>query len=185
INTHPDKCFDKNNLRQDLFYRLSVVYLELPPLRKRKEDIKVLGEHFLKRYNKEFNKSVKEIDDKAMNSFMNYGWPGNVRELQHVIESAFNMIQDENKIKYKDLPQYLKERIESFDLSNQNFESQIIDNEKIPALEEVLENIEIELIKKSLDYSNGNISQAARNLNISRQSLQYKMKKYNIKKGDF
>ncbi|MGM0411357.1 MAG: sigma-54 interaction domain-containing protein [Bacillota bacterium] len=185
INTHPDKCFEENNLRQDLFYRLSVVYLELPPLRKRKEDIKVLGEHFLKKYNKVFNKEVKEIDDKAMNSFMSYDWPGNVRELQHVVESAFNMIQDENIIKYKDLPQYLKERIESFDLSNQNFESQVVDNEKIPALEEVLENIEVELIEKSLEHSNGNISQAARNLNISRQSLQYKMKKYNIKKGDF
>ena len=185
INTHPDQAFTENNLREDLFYRLSVVYIQLPPLRKRKDDIPVLVDYFIKKYNQKFSKNIKRVDDKVMNTFSTYKWPGNVRELQHVIESAFNMLQTEKEIKFEDLPQYIKERLESVDISVAGLNCNSVQGDELPPLEEVMENIEIKLIKKALEHSRGNISEAARSLSISRQSLQYKMKKYNIKKGDF
>ena len=185
INTHPDQAFAENNLREDLFYRLSVVYIELPPLRKRKDDIPILVDHFIEKYNNKFSKSIESVENDVMNTFKTYKWPGNVRELQHVIESAFNMLQNEKDISFKDLPQYIKERLESVDISVAGLNCRSIQGDELPPLEEVMENIEIKLIEKALEHSGGNISEAGRNLNISRQSLQYKMKKYNIKKGDF
>ena len=185
MNTHPDKAFSDNNLREDLFYRLSVVYIEIPPLRKRKDDISILVDYFIEKYNQNFSKNIKKVDEKVLNTFLNYNWPGNVRELQHVIESAFNMVQNKNIITYKDLPRYIKERLNNIDLSPVGLECTSIKKGELPPLEEVMEKLEIKLIKKSLEKSKGNISEAARNLSISRQSLQYKIKKYNIKKGDF
>jgi len=185
MNTHPDKAFSENKLREDLFYRLSVVYIEIPPLRKREEDISVLVDYFLEKYNQKFSKNIKEIDEKVINTFLNYSWPGNVRELQHVIESAFNMVQNENKITHEILPRYIRERLNNIDLSPVGLDCNSIKEDELPPLEEVMENLEVKLIKKSLERAEGNISEAARNLSISRQSLQYKIKKYNIKKDDF
>ena len=185
MNTHPDKALADNHLREDLFYRLSVVYIEIPPLRKREEDISVLVDYFIKKYNQKFSKNIKEVEEKVINTFLSYDWPGNVRELQHVIESAFNMLQNESKITYTDLPKYIKERLNNIDLSSVGLKCKSINGDGLPPLEEVMEKLEIKLIKKSLERSNGNISEAARNLSISRQSLQYKIKKYNIQKEEF
>lgn len=185
MNTHPDNAFQDNRLREDLFYRLSVVYIELPPLKDRRDDIPVLVDYFVEKYNNKFSKSIERVDDNLLEIFESYDWPGNVRELQHVIESAFNMIQNEMVVSFKNLPRYIKERLERTDISFSTLDCSPIKGEKLPPLEEVMENLEIKLIKKSLEKSAGNISEAARRLSISRQSLQYKMKKYNIKKGDF
>src|SRR6056297_676485 len=185
MNEIAELALAENKLREDLFYRLSVVYIEIPPLRKREEDISVLVDYFLEKYNQKFSKNIKEIDEKVINTFLNYSWPGNVRELQHVIESAFNMVQNENKITHEILPRYIRERLNNIDLSPVGLDCNSIKEDELPPLEEVMENLEVKLIKKSLERAEGNISEAARNLSISRQSLQYKIKKYNIKKGDF
>jgi len=111
--------------------------------------------------------------------FNNYDWPGNVRELQHIIESSFNMLQDENKLGIETLPGYIKGRMQKKENSKDNIGLDLSDD-KLPALEEVLENIESSLIKTALKRTDGNISSAARKLKISRQSLQYKLKKYNL-----
>ena len=181
MNTHPDKAFQESNLREDLFYRLSVVYLEIPPLRKRKEDISCLVDHFIDMYNAKFSKSIKGVGQDLKEVLKKYDWPGNVRELQHVIESAFNMLQNDEYIVYDDLPRYIKERLNSSEVSVQGINCTTHPGDSLPPLEEVMEEIEVQLIETALKRTDGNISAAARKLNISRQSLQYKIKKYEVK----
>jgi arginine utilization regulatory protein len=183
MNMHPDNAFEENRLREDLYYRLSVVYIHLPPLRKRKDDILLLTDNFIKHYNKKFNKNITGLDHKLKNVFINYKWPGNVRELKHVIESTYNVKQIGEKIEVGDLPGYIKERLDQ----NRNINSKIsVENDienlnDLPSLDLYLEEIELNLIKNALEKTNNNISAAARELDISRQSLQYKLKKYNLK----
>ncbi len=179
MNMNPDKAFREQKLREDLFYRLSVVYLELPPLRERREDIPVLTAHFIDLYNQRFNKSIKSIDKELEDIFEVYDWPGNIRELQHVIECVFNMLQSEEIICFRDLPGYIKERIKSPDMAVDNVLFTVTGTQ-VPSLDEVLENIEQKLISTALETTGGNISAAARKLKVSRQSLQYKLKKYMI-----
>ena len=183
MNMHPDKAFEENRLREDLYYRLSVVYIYLPPLRKRKDDIMLLTDRFINHYNKKFNKNITGLEQKLKNVFKKYRWPGNVRELKHVIESAYNVKQMGDKIEVADLPGYIIERLDQ----NRNIDSDIEVNSQLenkgnlPPLDRYLEDIEVKLIKNALDKTNNNISAAARKLDISRQSLQYKLKKYNLK----
>ena len=183
MNMHPDKAFKENKLREDLFYRLSVVYIEIPPLRERKDDVSCLVNHFIEMYNKEFSRSVKGVDRDLYSILKKYDWPGNVRELQHVIESAFNMLQNSDYINFEDLPRYLKDRLKSSEITiqGQGINCTTFSADSLPPLEEVMEEIEIQLIETALERTEGNISAAARKLNISRQSLQYKIKKYGIK----
>ena len=183
MNMHPDKAFEKNLLREDLYYRLSVVYIYLPPLRKRKDDIFLLTDHFIEQYNKEFDKNITGLSNKLKDVFKNYPWPGNVRELKHVIESAYNIKQLGDKIEIDDLPGYIRERLGQNRniINNWNAEDRIKDNENLPSLENYLEEIEVKLIENALEKTNDNISAAARKLDISRQSLQYKLKKYDLK----
>jgi arginine utilization regulatory protein len=185
MNMHPDLAFKENILREDLYYRLSVVYIHLPPLRKRRDDIFLLAEHFINHFNKKFNKEILGLDDEIKKAFQSYSWPGNVRELKHVIESAYNVKQFGDEIQIKDLPGYIRERMgQNRNMSVGNgFQSNIssLDSDEMPPLDEYLEKIELNLIKDALKKTNHNISAAARKLEISRQSLQYKLKKYNLK----
>src|SRR5690606_10144607 len=87
-NIEPRKLVEEGKLREDLYYRLNVIYFHIPPLRERKEDIPLLVDHFIKICNSRMNKSVKGVDQEVMEYFLNYDWPGNVRELQNVIESV-------------------------------------------------------------------------------------------------
>lgn len=177
MNMPPDQAFKENKLREDLFYRLSVVYLELPPLRERTADISILLDYFVQLYNKKFSREIKGIDRELEEVFLLYDWPGNVRELQHVIESGFNLLQQEEALSYAQLPLYIKERLKNKQLTGDGIELTRPDQE-LPTLEQVLTEIELKLIKTALARSGGNISAAARLLNISRQSLQYKIKKH-------
>ncbi len=183
MNMHPDKAFEKDLLREDLYYRLSVVYIYLPPLRKRTDDIFLLTNHFIKQYNKEFDKNISDLSNKLKDVFKKYPWPGNVRELKHVIESAYNIKQLGDEIEIDDLPGYIRERLGQNRniLNNWTTEEKIKDNEDLPSLESYLEEIEMKLIKNALEKTDHNISAAARELDISRQSLQYKLKKYELK----
>ncbi len=183
MNMHPDKAFEKNLLREDLYYRLGVVYIYLRPLRKRKDDIFLLTEHFIEHYNKEFDKNITGLSNKLKDVFTNYQWPGNVRELKHVIESAYNIKQFGKKIKIDDLPGYIRERLGQNRnmINNWSAEDRIKDSEDLPPLEGYLEKIEVSLIENALEKTDYNISAAARELDISRQSLQYKLKKYDLK----
>ena len=100
-----------NRLREDLYYRLSVVTLCLPPLRERKEDIPALVQHFIEKYNIQFGLSVTDVDIHVREFLYAYDWPGNVRELEHVIEGSMNLVEDENIITAFHLPTRFRERI--------------------------------------------------------------------------
>ena len=109
INEDPLEAIAHNRLRQDLYYRLSVVTLCLPPLRERKEDIAYLVQHFIEKYNIQFDLSVKDVDLNVNNFFYKYDWPGNVRELEHIIEGSMNLIEDEDIITAFHMPTHFRE----------------------------------------------------------------------------
>jgi len=157
----------KENIRHDLYYRLSVVNINIPPLRERIDDIKLLSEHFLKKYSGVFGKNVTSISPE-LNSFMlKYGWPGNVRELENFIESAMLNVPEGKTV------------MESSD-ANKSIKDNPADNRTRP-IKVLLENMEIKLIEEALMMNRGNVKKAAEYLEIPRQTLQQKMKKYKLK----
>lgn len=171
INIDPRQALQDKALRDDLFFRLSVISLKVPPLRERRDDIHFLVEHFIKKYNSRLYKDVKYVSDDVEKFFMSYSWPGNVRELEHAIEGAMN-IADGDVIDSKCLPYYLGEIFKKSDVSQE-------DNE-IKSLKEALYSLERSLIEKALKKSGGNVTKAAEVLDVPRQTLQYKIGKYNI-----
>lgn len=111
INEDPLEAITHNRLREDLYYRLSVVTLCLPPLRERKEDIPALVQHFIEKYNIQFGLSVTDVDIHVREFLYAYDWPGNVRELEHIIEGSMNLVEDENIITAFHLPTRFREQI--------------------------------------------------------------------------
>lgn len=118
INEDPLEAITHNRLREDLYYRLSVVTLCLPPLRERKEDIPALVQHFIEKYNIQFELSVTDIDVHVREFLYAYDWPGNVRELEHIIEGSMNLVEDENIITAFHLPTRFRERIKKNSIRN-------------------------------------------------------------------
>ncbi len=161
---------EKGRFREDLFFRLNVVNIGLPPLRKRPEDIPVLAAHFVEQYAKETGKRKLGISPEAMEFLCNHRWPGNVREFEHAIERAV-LLSKGDYIEMKDLP---KDLIGFSDLEVP------IDWQKLSNLPETLDAIEKRLIEKALGLSNNVQSQAANLLGIPRANLQYRLKKHNL-----
>ncbi|KYH35989.1 arginine utilization regulatory protein RocR [Clostridium tepidiprofundi DSM 19306] len=168
LNEKPEKLIEEGRLRKDFYYRLSVIRIDIPPLRERKEDIIEFVNHFIEYYNAILGKNILGIDKCVLENFYEYDWPGNIRELKNVIESAVNMA-DNNAV-----------------LTREYFESKLINktyndfNIKDESLTHYLERIEKKIIELTLSENGNNISKAARKLKISRQKLQYKIKKYDL-----
>lgn len=160
-NIEPEKCVAEGIIRKDLFYRINVIYLKIPELKKRKSDIPILVEHFIEKYNRKFNLKLKGITKAAMERMLSYDWPGNVRELQYVIEGLMNMKESEY-IECEDLPEYIK-------------------NNGSRSIFQLLEDNERSIILDAMKLWNSNISKTAEYLKIPRQTLQYKIKKFQIK----
>lgn len=171
INTDPMKALEEKTIRNDLFYRLSVISMKVPPLVDRKEDIIQLINYFIDKYNEKLQKNVKGISDEVKNFFMFYHWPGNVRELEHTIEGAMNIV-DEEYVDIKSLPYYLGEIYKKSE--------NVTTTNAIKPLRETLQDVEKKILKQALNKSDGNISHAAQILDIPRQTLQYKIMKYRI-----
>lgn len=171
INEEADKLIEEGKLRKDFYYRLSVIKINIPPLRERREDIKELCQYFLKYYNRILFKNVSEISEDVMKGFMNYDWPGNVRELKNSIESAMNMV---------DMGEILTKECFINKISTLRESTTAEDYTGDLPLDYYLENVEKKIIENELLKSNNNISKTAEGLKISRQSLQYKIKKYNL-----
>ncbi len=183
MNQSPDQAFAEGTLRQDLFYRISVVSFELPPLREKKEDIPVLVDYFISKFNQEFEQNLNGISEKLLNKMKSYHWPGNVRELKHMIECGFNLCQESTCINLEILPEYLQDKLNQDSFSRINTSKrleQLPSVKELQSLPEYLEKVEIELIREALKITGNNITKAAEELDLSRQSLQYKLKKYNI-----
>ncbi|WP_425447003.1 sigma-54 interaction domain-containing protein [Dethiothermospora halolimnae] len=175
-NEDPKETIEKGIIRKDLYYRLNVVYIEVPPLRARREDIGLLCDYFIRKFNKKFNKNVWMLSQDVIEYFNRYMWPGNVRELESMIEGAMNYIDsDENVLKNHHFPvdvvDYTKKKI--------NVGDEIDIDKPLP---DIIGDLEIKLIEKALYENNNNITKAANTLKIKRQTLQHKIKKYNINK---
>ena len=172
VNKNPIACIREGSLRQDLFYRLSTVFIEVPALRNRTADIPVMTNYFINEYNKKMNKNVTGMTDEVMELFCQYSWPGNVRELKNVIEGSFNIIRS-REIGLESLPSYLTSHFE-----NEKF--MVINYDDDQSLTEKVEEYEKRLITWALN-STKNMSLAADKLKISKQALNYKLLKYGLK----
>lgn len=159
------------DFREDLFYRLNVISIHIPPLRERKEDVMPLIEHFIKKYAEENDRPKIEISKEAVDYLMKYNYPGNVRELENIIERAV-VLARQNIITVNDLPSNVK-----------GFKTEtdpILEENK--TLTEQIEALEKKLIYDALMKANGNQSLAGRMLGLTERNLRYKMQKYGIKK---
>ena len=198
FNEDPILVIKKGKFRRDLYYRLNVIYIKIPNLKDRIEDIKLLTNHFINIYSKKFHKNIIGIDEEAMNILEKYKWEGNVRELKNNIERIMNFI-DSDYIKIEDISNFIiKEAIErddehllSYTNSNDgNYYNEHFNNEKYDGFEnnnskkafnDRIEDLEIYIIKTALNEAGGNVASAARNLDLPRQTLKNKIIKYNIK----
>ena len=167
-----EKAVKEGSFREDLYYRLNVVAIPLPPLRERRDDIPLLGEHFLQKYESESKGKVKHVAPETMDLLMRYHWPGNVRELENVIERAI-VIGKTSAILVEDLPLRIQKVAHTSVLD--------ISPEKIP-FEQRVENFEKKLIIDALEKANWIQTRAAKLLGTSRSIVRYKMKKYGIKR---
>lgn len=173
VNVRIIACTNKNlrrsvrdgEFREDLYYRLKVVEIHLPPLRERVEDIPLLVAHFCKSFKKQFDKDIKGVSDEVLSRFMDYPWPGNIRELEHVIERAFVLCRD-NVITFRHLPPEIR-----------NFKSHIIQFDT--TFEDRSTGNDQEILS-ALNRTFWNKTKAAKLLGISRQTLYRKIKEYNI-----
>jgi two-component system NtrC family response regulator len=160
---------EDGQFREDLFYRLSVVTIELPPLRERRDDIPLLLAHFLKKHSARYKLSVPSISDDTLELLTRYDWPGNVRELENVVEHAVVLGLSE-VIQVENLPAHIrnsKSRITAISL-------------KLPDDGIDLEEVEKEILLQSLEKNQWNQTRAARYLNISRKTLIYRMEKFSL-----
>lgn len=181
MNIHPFEAIKNKTLREDLYYRLNVFYIEIPTLKERGDDILLLAEYFIKKYNKLLNKKVIKMSEQVQKLLIEHKWKGNVRELENIIESSMIMAGDGNVILPEHLPIYMTNgsRFKKFEIAAPD----IIDNGGHKSLNKMLMNYERKIILYFLSKNQGNISTTAAELDISRQSLQYRMKKYKIDKN--
>jgi len=171
MNVSPIEAMEKGILRKDLFYRLNVLSFEIPPLRNRKEDIPLLTKYFIHFFNRQFAKQIERVEDDVLHAFLQYSWPGNVRELKHTIEYAMNFC-NKLEIKVSHLPLFWESRIKKNDSTSEK---------QCFSLKDKLEKIEKQFIMEALEKTGGNINQSAHLLQMPRQTLQYKLQKYQLK----
>jgi len=173
-NRELKQAIEAKEFREDLFYRLNVFPIHVPPLRERREDIAQLLDYFLRRYSRQFNKELREISRDALDLLMRYHWPGNVRELKNVVERICIM-HNAAVITPEFLPREIwgdmprKEPPQRFDIPPEGI-----------VLEEMVGRMEKELIAQALKITGGNVAKTSRLLNIPRGTLRYKLEKYEL-----
>ena len=195
-NINPRVAVKNGDLRSDLFYRLAVVMLAIPPLRERRRDIELLCAYFIKKLNLKLNRNVESIAPEVIRAFNSHHWSGNVRELEHVVEGAMNSVLEAtilNHTHFSDFYAGLAFDDEFGHISGLETEFRFPPNEADGCREDGESRFDLSLASApnmerngiiiALEESSGNASQAARSLGISPQLMRYKMKKYNLKKG--
>ncbi|WP_085506151.1 sigma-54 interaction domain-containing protein [Thalassobacillus devorans] len=174
LNVRPEELLESGEMRQDLYYRLNVLYLEVPPLRERKEDLPLLVDYFIRSFNDRLGKKVTSVSEDTMAFFLDHDWPGNVRELRNMIERAMNLSNRE---------QICLDDVQPHSVLSMPKPSKAegADSTERILLKQEVQRLEADLIKKALRKTNGNISRAARELDIPQQTLDKKLKKYHLK----
>ena len=157
---------ERSNFRSDLYYRLSVFHIPLPPLRERREDIELISRHFIKTISLKMNKNIDGVSNDFMNALLTYEWKGNIRELKNVIERS--IIVCDKKLVFQDLPLELQEQ--GFSKDENSSDQTAMD----------LATIEHKHIARVLQYTNGNKTEAARLLKIGLTTLYRKIEEYKI-----
>jgi transcriptional regulator with PAS, ATPase and Fis domain len=165
--------------REDLYYRLKVIPAHLPPLRERKEDIPVLIDFFIEKFNKKLDRSVKYIDEKVTNLLIQYAWPGNIRELENLVERMILMARGDT-IVFADLPSELKTAIESDSTGLSGIRQKPFKD----IMKNHMEDIEKQMIISVLEECGNNVTRAAKQLGLSRKGLQLKMMKYKLRRSE-
>lgn len=213
VNQEPHVAIAANSLRPDLFYRLGVVFIPIPPLRDRKEDIALLAGHFLVKHSRALNRDVTDISQEVQDLFTDYDWPGNVRELEHVIEGAINVVVSSRTLERRHLQSHLtawrrlrgqangvqpppaglpsdgkaargrKMGTSSLRPWPAPLDQSATDSPK--GLLETQADHEKAVVADALAACRGNITRAAESIGISRQLFNYKMKKYRMDRRDF
>lgn len=209
VNKEPHVAIAENALRPDLFYRLGVVFIPIPPLRERKEDIILLARHFLAKHSRVLNRKVDDISADVLELFHDYDWPGNVRELEHVIEGAINLVISSRTIERRHLQSHLTtwqrlrgqqdvvqppaagvasggaavQRIAQPAAITDNSPREPVASKK--GLLAAQADHERSVVTDALARHGGNITRAAKSIGISRQLFNYKMKKYRIHRHDY
>ncbi len=166
-----EQCVEQGRFRRDLYYRLNVIPLQIPPLKERKEDIPVIAEYLLKSMNKEFGTNIKGLSAEVLNIFEHYDWPGNVRELSNTLERILysnDFMADENTIDLEHLPLFLRTVHKGIERSHSAL------------LKHLKEDSEREAVLRAIRISDNNKNKAAKMLGIHRTALYKKMKKLNL-----
>lgn len=199
VNIPAHKAIREGQLRMDLFYRLAVIYITIPPLREQPKGIETLARHFIYKNNLALGKAVDSISEPVMQFFRSYHWPGNIRELEHIIEGAMNMIGADTMLRIAHLPPhflldpvsdegpplprhpFLPPDRQPYDLSDRSepVSGTAADEEEMD-LRQHRQGQECQLIDATLAATGGNVSEAARRLKVSRQLVHYKMRKYGL-----
>ncbi|MGC8767567.1 MAG: sigma-54-dependent transcriptional regulator [Brevinematia bacterium] len=181
-NKNLEEEVKKGNFREDLYYRINIITIHIPPLRQRVSDIPILCNYFLKRYSEIHNKKINGISDELIKVLIEYRWPGNVRELQNFIESAIIMCNKEI-LSIECIPPHYKSKLFSSKIEYYTLQqNQKEDNIPIIPIKvgQKLEEIEKKVIEETLKFTNYNKSKAARILGVTRKTLLMKLKKYNL-----
>ncbi|MDM7925653.1 MAG: sigma-54 dependent transcriptional regulator, partial [bacterium] len=156
--------------REDLYYRLHILPVRLPPLRERREDIRLLADHFIRRMSSQMRKPGVTLSEDGLRILESYDWPGNVRELENVLERAL-VLSDDNRIGSENLS-FLSSGLEGMDVAKDGMD-----------LDATLEAVERRLLEKAMSLSGGVKARAAKLLNIKESALYYKLEKYGISPG--
>jgi DNA-binding NtrC family response regulator len=168
------------NFREDLFYRLNVVPIQIPPLRERREDIPLLADHFISKFNERLKKQIVAISPEAVEQLVAYNWPGNIRELENLMERTV-LFCEGPEIRVSDLPPEIVGVAVPASAATTEEGPRPAAGSLKEAVRAETERVERELIQRALDATGGNVTQAARKLKISRKSLQTKMKELGLR----
>jgi DNA-binding NtrC family response regulator len=168
-NRDPERLVQEGHFRQDLYYRLNVIRIDLPPLRERTEDIPVLVDHFIQKFARQAQRPLEGIEPEALDALLNYRWPGNVRELEHTIERAIHLGK-ESRIGLQDFPPSLVARSDNV----------------LPLAEAIgksytLKDLEKEYIMRVMETVHGNKTEAAKTLGVDRTTLYRKLEEYKVR----
>lgn len=173
-NVNLEKMVENGKFREDLYYRINIFPINIPPLRNRLDDIHLLVNEFIKKFNYEYGRNIREIEKNAIDSLMDYDWPGNVRELENFIARSIIMMNfSEQTIKLENLPHQnyiIKPKNTKFDIEMSDIEK----------LENITSKVEEEYIRKVIKLMGDNKTETAKKLGISLRNLYYKLDKYNI-----
>lgn len=172
VNEPPQKLIESGRLRRDLYYRLAVVRLEIPPLRERPGDIGTLAGAFLRKYDGRYGKNLRRISSEALAVLSDYDYPGNVRELENIVAQAVSLSGGEEELGVRQLQMPVHAEVMGDDIARLG---------RRGPLHQYLEELEKEIIRETLIREGGNISRAAADLQLKRQTLQHKIKRFGLK----